>query len=138
MKHTKGDISQYTEPTKGKRVVGVLDNNETEYGDVICTLNRDNDCYLDNGKLITEAFNVANETGFTPRQLADRYSAKCVDYRIVEKAIDLAIKENKQLAEQKAELLEALKLAKHHLILDFDATDKILAPIFKAIQNATS
>lgn len=58
---------------------------------------------LANAELISEAFNVTNETGYTPRQLANQLSEH-------KKLAEREIKKVLQLAEQKAELLKELTL----------------------------
>ena len=92
-------------------------------------------------KSITEAFNVTNETGYTPRQLAEQVEQ--LEKSLVECKSDLGreVKRCLQLAEQKAEFLEA--------VLDFEKyIDSVykwenIPPQFrvkfgKVIQKATS
>ena len=69
MKHTKGKC--IARDIDNKRSVVLVDFGSSTQS--ICHLyERPNKEHKGNAKLIAEAFNVANETGYTPRQLADK------------------------------------------------------------------
>ena len=94
-KHTQGPVYFY--PLRGEDGLGYIrpvaeDGREIlHHGD----MGRSREENEANAALIVEAFNVATETGMTPRQLADE--------------IKEAISGIKHLHEQRAELLAALK-----------------------------
>lgn len=72
MKHTKGkcEFEQTEKVESGLDIIIKSGNNII--GWIYRSSEMDKDEYLANAELICEAFNVTNETGFTPRQLADQ------------------------------------------------------------------
>ena len=83
-----------------------------------------------NGKLIVEAFNVAHETGMSPRQLAER--VKELERGTLELTQEYMARSNKA-AEQRAELLAALKDARSNLLKLYVEDDVVIKPITEAI-----
>ena len=93
MKHTKGnwkasELHVWSElPYQDKNGNDLGEPNQSIAADIANVVNFGDGCHKANAKLIAEAGTVTNETGFTPRQLAD----------------------------QKAKLLEALTVAKGYI-----------------------
>ena len=68
-----------------------------------------------NAELIAEAGTIANETGFTPRQLADMLQEKTEDCKNLADGMKHLNRVTALLREQKEELLEALNEANEQL-----------------------
>ncbi len=84
-----------------------------------------------NAALIVEAFNVATETGMTPRQLADDRQTWIERHARESATLDAAEIQIEDLMKQRAELLAALKIA-DELLGCTVAEEEANKPEFKA------